>query len=455
MEKTSEPKSNFFFSQTKFKNMNLSKTALKALKAQSFKIATEVQEKCIPEAINGKDIMCTAKTGSGKTLAFLIPALELLIGTNFSRSQGVGVIVITPTRELALQIYDVAKDLFLLSKKTCGVIIGGGYRKKEAKQLIKGTNLLIATPGRLLDHLKNTEGFSCDNLCMLIIDEADAILKNGFEEEMKEILDILPKERQTMLFSATLTKKVQNLNTLSFNSEPTFINIKNSQNDNEPTLPNLDQGYIIVQGDKKFQFLYTFIKKNLLKKIMVFFSSCSEVQFYSYLLNYVGIEVKNIHGDLKQSKREAIFRDFFDSESGILLCTDIAQRGLDFPFVDWIIQYDIPLSPDEYLHRVGRTARGPNEYGKSLLIMLENEIDILERLKERNIKMKEYDFDESKLNNIQEKFDLLVSSNPALQTLAVDAYKSYIFVSIILFNSFSPICIVKLIISTIKRTLKN
>lgn len=188
---------------------------------------------------------------------------------------------------------------------------------------------------------------------------------------------------------------------------------------------------------------------------MVFFSSCSEVQFYSYLLNYVGIEVKNIHGDLKQSKRESIFRDFFDSESGILLCTDIAQRGLDFPFVDWIIQYDIPLSPDEYLHRVGRTARGPNGYGKSLLIMLENEIDILERLKERNIKMKEYDFDESKLNNIQEKFDLLVSSNPALQTLAVDAYKSYIFVSIILFDSFSLICIVKLIISTIKKMLKN
>ena len=199
-------KADFFFSDKKFCEMKLTKTTVDCLKNQGFITSTEVQEKVIPIAKKGKDIMCTAKTGSGKTLAFLIPAMEMLIRTDFQQSQGVGIIIITPTRELALQIYDVAKELLFLAHKKCGVIIGGGYRKKEAKKLIRGVNLLIATPGRLLDHLNNTVGFKYNNLCMLIIDEADAILKNGFEEELIQILKILPKERQTMLFSATLSK---------------------------------------------------------------------------------------------------------------------------------------------------------------------------------------------------------------------------------------------------------
>ena len=154
-----DDKADFFFSDKKFSEMKLTPLTVECLQKQGFTISTEVQEKVIPIAKKGKDIMCTAKTGSGKTLAFLIPALELLIKADFQQNQGVGVIVITPTRELALQIYDVAKELLFLAHKKCGVIIGGGYRKKEAKKLIKGVNLLIATPGRLMDHLNNTEGF--------------------------------------------------------------------------------------------------------------------------------------------------------------------------------------------------------------------------------------------------------------------------------------------------------
>lgn len=415
----------FFFSDKTFKQMGLSDKAVSSLTSQGFETATEVQEKCIPIATKGKDIMCTAKTGSGKTLAFLIPAMEMLINVGFTQSQGVGVLIITPTRELALQIEEVAKNLLFPLRKTCFCIYGGSYRKKEAKKLVKGVNLLIATPGRLLDHLKNTEGFTYENLCMLVIDEADMILKNGFEEELKEILNIIPKERQTMLFSATLTRKVENLNTLSLN-DPVYIKIED-QIKNTPSILNLDQGYIILSGDKKFLFLYTFLKKNLNKKLMVFFASCAEVTFYSQLLNYVGIKVKAIHGDLKQVKRESIFREYIEAEKGILLCTDIAQRGLDFPFVDWILQYDIPLSPDEYLHRVGRTARGPDGYGKALMMVLENEVDILDKIKGRKIEMKEYEYNEGKIINIQEQFENLIQTNPALETVAIDAYKSYIF----------------------------
>ena len=229
-----------------------------------------------------------------------------------------------------------------------------------------------------------------------------------------------------MLFSATLSKKIENLGLLSLNN-PTYIQLKINPESNNNNLQNLDQGYLIIEGNLKFIFLYTFLKKNLNQKIMIFFNSCSEVQFFSYLLNYIGIEVMSISGDLKQINRETIYREFFNLEKGILLCTDIAQRGLDFPEVDWIVNYDLPLSVDEYLHRVGRTARGPSSHGKSLLILLPNEIDLLERIKEKNIIMKEYEFKKEKLMDIQQKYELLISSNPALENLAIEAYKNYIF----------------------------
>ena len=168
-----------------------------------FETCTPIQQKSIPQALNGRDILGAAKTGSGKTLSYMIPAAELLYKTSFTQMKGTGVIIITPTRELAMQNYGVARDLLENHNKTHGVVIGGAKRSSEAHQLKKGVNLLVATPGRLLDHLENTEGFIYHNLMMLIIDEADAILKIGFEEELNKIIELLPKERVTLLFSAT------------------------------------------------------------------------------------------------------------------------------------------------------------------------------------------------------------------------------------------------------------
>lgn len=421
-------KNTLFFSTKKFSDLNLTSSTLKALISKNYFYATEIQAECIPLAMKGKDLMGAAKTGSGKSLAFLIPAVELLFRTDFSQNQGTGVIILTPTRELATQLYEVAKDLLLINKKTCSLIIGGAYRKKEAAKLQKGVNLLIATPGRLLDHLKNTDGFIYHNLCMLIIDEADAILKNGFEDELNEILEILPEERQTLLFSATLSKKVENLISLSL-KDPIYIDKNNiDKSENSLVSGNLSHGYTIVKSDKKFLFLYTFIKKNLNKKIMVFFSTCMEVKFYSYLLNYVNITVKDIHGDLKQTKRNQVYYEFCNSDAGVLLCTDIAQRGLDFPEVDWIIQYDPPNNPAEYIHRVGRTARGAYAKGKALLVLLPNEVKFIDHIEKSKIKdMKEFEFPEGKLIDIQDNFENIVESNMALENLAKEAYKSYIF----------------------------
>ena len=182
----------------------------KAVSELGFKSCTEIQARAIPHILNGRDVLGAAKTGSGKTLAYMVPAVELLRKANFTPKQGTGVLIITPTRELAMHNYKWARDCLQYHNKTHGVVIGGAKRSSEANQLKKGVNLLVATPGRLLDHLENTKGFVFHNLQMLIIDEADAILKIGFEEEMNKIIKLLPsKTRVTCLFSATMTKKLK------------------------------------------------------------------------------------------------------------------------------------------------------------------------------------------------------------------------------------------------------
>jgi ATP-dependent RNA helicase DDX18/HAS1 len=227
-------------------------------------------------------------------------------------------------------------------------------------------NLLICTPGRLLDHLHNSK-FVYRNLLSLVIDEADAILKIGFEEEMNEILKVLPTERQTILFSATQTKKVDSLAKLSL-KDPIYIGVDDVAV--SATVQNLEQGYVILPADKKFQLLFTFLQKNKNKKVMVFFSTCNSVKFHSDLLNYVDLMVMDIHGRQTQQKRSSTFRDFIQKETGTLLCTDVAARGLDIPEVDWIVQYDPPDDTKEYIHRVGRTCRGYQSKGRALLFLL-------------------------------------------------------------------------------------
>lgn len=301
--------------------------------------------------------------------------------------------------------------------------MGGAKKSTEANMLKKGINLLVATPGRLLDHLENTDGFVFHNLKMLIIDEADAILKIGFEEEMNKILKLLPKERQTVLFSATQTKKVEDLCRVSL-KDPYMVEINNKSL--APTVASLEQGFVKIESNVKFRLLFTFLRKNLKKKVMVFMSSCNAVKFYSDLLNYVDVPVKEIHGKQNQQKRTATYFDFCEATEGILICTDVAQRGLDFPAVDWIVQYDPPDDPAEYIHRVGRTARGSSSQGRALLFLLESELGFLHYLKKARIPLNEYEFPESKLANIGSQFEKLVERNYFLNQSAREAYRSYI-----------------------------
>lgn len=238
-----------YFSQLEFKDLPLSDQTKKAIEGLGYKKCTEIQARSIPHILNGRDVLGAAKTGSGKTMAFMLPAVELLYRAQFTPKQGTGVLIIAPTRELAMQNYKWARDLLQYHSKTHGVVIGGAKRSSEAHMLKKGVNLLVATPGRLLDHLQNTPGFVFHNLQMLIIDEADAILKIGFEEEMNQIIKLLPKNRVTNLFSATMTKKVEDLCRLSLKN-PVLVEVNKEAS--SATVQNLEQGYVVIDPAKKF-----------------------------------------------------------------------------------------------------------------------------------------------------------------------------------------------------------
>lgn len=401
----------------------VSDKTLKAVADMGFVSMTDIQFKSIPSLLEGKNLVGTAKTGSGKTLAFLIPAVELMYKLKFKHRNGAGVIIITPTRELSMQTYGVLKELMANHHHTLGLIMGGADRKAEVKKLSNGLNILVATPGRLLDHLQNTPDFVYKNLQCLIIDEVDRILEIGFEAEVTQILNILPKKRQTMLFSATQSQKTEMLEKLAFKKEPIYVQVEDIKN--ESTVEGLQQGYVACSPELRLQFLYTFLKKHRKKKVMVFFSSCNSVEYHYKLLNYIDLPVMCIHGKQKQIKRTRTFFQFSNAETGTLLCTDVAARGLDIPVVDWIVQYDPSDDPKEYIHRVGRTARGGSN-GNALLMLLPDEIGYLWYLKQAKIPLNEYNIQWDKLSNIQMQIESIVDGNPYLKKLAREAYFSYI-----------------------------
>ncbi|KAI0472266.1 P-loop containing nucleoside triphosphate hydrolase protein [Xylaria cf. heliscus] len=410
----------------KFTELNLSEKTLQAIKEEmNFETMTPIQRRAIPPLLAGRDVLGAAKTGSGKTLSFLIPAIEMLHSLRFKPRNGTGVIIVSPTRELALQIFQVATELMKHHSQTYGIVIGGANRRAEADKLGKGINLLVATPGRLLDHLQNTQGFVYKNLRTLVIDEADRILEVGFEDEMRQIIKVLPSEnRQTALFSATQTTKVEDLARISLRPGPLYINVDETKE--HSTVEGLEQGYVVCEADKRFLLLFSFLKKNIKKKIIVFLSSCNSVKYYAELLNYIDLPCLDLHGKQKQQKRTSTFFSFVNAKSGILICTDVAARGLDIPAVDFIVLLDPPDEPKEYIHRVGRTARGSGTKGRSLLFLQPSEIGFLSHLKAARVPVVEYDFPAKKILNIQSQLEKLINSNYYLNQSAKEGYRAYL-----------------------------
>jgi ATP-dependent RNA helicase DDX18/HAS1 len=292
------PVASSVLSEQKFVDLPISERTKRALSTLGFVNMTEIQAKSIPECLRGKDLVGAAKTGSGKTLSFLIPIIELLTGIEFTRKQGTGAIIISPTRELSLQIYGVLRDVMEQSghPQTHGLVMGGANRKSEADKLVKGVNILVCTPGRLLDHLANTRGFNYQRLQVLVVDEADRILEQGFEEDMHQIIKLLPRERQTILFSATQTRKVEDLARLSIQNTPVYVGVHDEST--VATVDGLQQGYVLCAAEMRFMLLFTFLKKNKNKKIMVSFGvDCIVVFVYGVCIESIVSSTLNDDGN--------------------------------------------------------------------------------------------------------------------------------------------------------------
>lgn len=413
---------------TDYHQLSLNPLMVQSLENEfKFKELTGIQSRALPAALAGRDLLAEAKTGSGKTLAFLIPIVENVMRSGFKPKNGTAALVIGPTRELCQQIEGVLLKLlkYFNGSITFLCCIGGQSRGQEGFKLQSGAMIVIASPGRLLDHLKLTEGWQFKNLLMLAVDEADRVLDNGFEEDLREIVTLLPKKRQTFLFSATQTTRVEQLARISFHRPPLFISLKSRED--KATVDTLEQGYVICPAEKRLILLYHFVRRNMKKKVIVFFSSRNSVSFHCELFNYVDVPCIAFHGKQKQHQRSSTYMQFCNAPSGVLFTTDVAARGLDIPQVDWIVQFDPPDDPVKYIHRVGRTARA-GRCGNALMFLLPQEQLFLKYLyQDAHVSVNEYAFDLSKMNTeVSSQLEELVMGNYYLRTAARQAFEGYL-----------------------------
>ncbi|KAJ6588533.1 P-loop containing nucleoside triphosphate hydrolase protein [Mycena capillaripes] len=410
-----------------FAELPISDATKRGLKKAFFVNMTEIQTQSLPVSLKGKDVLGAARTGSGKTLSFLVPVLEILYRRKWGPTDGLGALVISPTRELAIQIFEVLRSIGGFHTFSAGLVIGGKNLKDERDRLSK-MNILVATPGRLLQHMDQTVGFEADNLQVLVLDEADRILDMGFSRTLSALLSHLPKSRQTLLFSATQTDSVNDLARLSL-KDPVHIGIQDGGNTSTTAIPpNLEQHYLSCTLDQKLSILWGFIKTHLQSKILVFLSSCKQVRFVfeTFCKMHPGVPLLNIHGKLKQTARLAMYTKFTAASHAVLFATDVAARGLDFPAVDWVLQVDAPEDAETYIHRVGRTARYESK-GKALLFMMPSEEEGMKAaLAKKGIEVQKIKAKMSKVQSIENQLQNLAFQDPELKYLGQRAFVSYL-----------------------------
>lgn len=335
-----------------FSNLGLSAPLLKALANQKYEQAYPIQLEAIPAILKGNDILGIAQTGSGKTASFVLPILEMYGAEAQSKNRHVKALVLVPTRELAMQVNDVFKTLSVfLPYKIKSLAVFGGVSINPQMIELQGTEILVATPGRLLE-LISSNAVSLSAVKTLVLDEADKMLNLGFEEEMKQIIGLLPKRRQNLLFSATLSDDVNNVNKILLR-EPIVIKV-------EEETQNLDlikQFAYLISEEKKGPLLRYIIKHNKIKQVLVFTSSVHRADAVALKLNQNGIDAYAIHSKKSQEARTEALSLFKSGKIKVLVATDLMARGIDIKFLPYVINYELPRSPKDYVHRIGRTGR--------------------------------------------------------------------------------------------------
>lgn len=335
-----------------FDNLGLQQSLLNILKKENYKKPYPIQKQAIPAILKGNDVLAIAPTGSGKTASYVLPILSSIKLQNGPKNREVDVLILVPTRELAQQIKDVfnvfEKDISP-SFKTMA-IYGGVSINPQMKSLF-GVSILVATPGRLLD-LVNSNAIHFNKLKTLVLDEADKLLNLGFKDEMSQIFSLLPSKRQNLLFSATLNEKVEEINQILL-CNPTIINVTPKENN----LENISQLAYSISNEKKGPLLRHLIKSSNLKQVLVFTASTYKADNVSDKLRKNGIEARAIHGKKNQEARKMALQDFKNGRLRVLVATDLLSRGIDIEYLPHVINYELPRSPKDYIHRIGRTGR--------------------------------------------------------------------------------------------------
>jgi len=358
--------------ETTFADLGVTDVLCQACARLGWKKPSKIQKEAIPVALDGKDVIGLAETGSGKTGAFALPVLQQLL----DNPQRLYCLVLTPTRELAFQISEQFEALGSSIGIKCAVVVGGIDMMSQSLALTKKPHIIIATPGRLVDHLENTKGFNLRSLKFLIMDEADRILNMDFEEEVDKILKIIPKERHTYLFSATMTKKVQKLQRASL-QDPVKVEVSTKFQ----TVEKLKQSYIFIPNKFKDCYLVSILNDLNGNSFMIFCGTCNNVQRVCLLLRHLGFQAIPLHGQMSQSKRLGSLNKYKSKARNILVATDVASRGLDIPHVDIVINFDIPTHSKDYIHRVGRTARA-GRAGRSITFVTQYDVELYQRIEQ-------------------------------------------------------------------------
>ena len=360
----------------KFEHYNIANGIKTSIAKLGYKKPTDIQYKSIPPILKGEDVLAISQTGTGKTAAFAIPILDVLhIRKIDGRPDGVKCLIMAPTHELAMQIDGVFQTLGKHTKVTTFCIHGGVEQDPQIEQLNKGVDVLITTPGRMFD-LVSQGALDLKRVEILVLDEADHMLDLGFIKDIRDLMNHLPRKRQTLFFSATINDEIKKL---AYSLVSNAIRIQISPKD--PVAKNIEHAVAFVEMDDKRFFLEALIKEREDNKILVFVRTKVRAERVKKALERVGIESDSIHSDKTQDERDLAMKNFRSGELKILIATDITGRGIDIPNVEFVINYDLPESAEHYIHRVGRTGRGTKK-GQAIAFCSEEEKPLLAEIEE-------------------------------------------------------------------------
>eukprot|EP00753_Platysulcus_tardus_P008635 PLAT16142.1.p1 GENE.PLAT16142.1~~PLAT16142.1.p1 ORF type:complete len:481 (+),score=255.48 PLAT16142.1:1-1443(+) len=356
----------------RWKDLLLPAPLLEAVRSLGWVEPTDIQSEALPYALEGRDVVGLAETGSGKTGAFALPILKALL----EEATPMAALALAPTRELARQIADQFEALGTSMGVRVVCIFGGVDMVAQAIALAKKPHVVVATPGRLVDHLENTKGFSLRRLRFLVLDEADRMLSLDFEESLNKLLASLPRARQTFLYSATMTSKVAKLQRASLR-DPVKVSVSSKY----ATVSTLVQQYLFFPARYKDCYLVYVLNEFAGRTAIVFVRTCAGAQRTTLLLRNLGFAAICLHGQMDQHKRLGALHKFKAGQRNILIATDVASRGLDVPSVDLVVNADVPLHGKDYIHRVGRTARAGRS-GRAVVLVTQYDVPALLRIEE-------------------------------------------------------------------------